>query len=189
MPTVPIPGNKTSTTSASISIFDFKFLKVLGSGMSGVVYKTKHVHTGHVYATKRLIVKLGHSRRMSYDAKTELKVLEMTNGQPHLIGLENAFRHQDTLMFVMNYAAGGTLASRMAATSNSEKLTATQFKLLVAEIICGLKQLHALSILHNDLSERNWILISLYMQMATLQFQTMVCQRCQHIALRVIINS
>lgn len=82
-------------------------------------------------------------------------MLETIRNCPFLIQLHYAFHTPSKLYLVVDYAAGGDLATQLLRTG---KFDVDRVRIYVAEIVLAIEQLHQHNILHRDLKMENVLL-------------------------------
>ncbi|XP_071970458.1 protein kinase C delta type-like [Engystomops pustulosus] len=139
-----------------IRMEELTFHKLLGSGSYGKV-----VMASHPSSRQDLAVKIIKKRVLLEDDRDaifiERQVLEITS-QCHLFThCFGATQNQDYIFFVMECVTGGELLHFINSRAPCDIQT-TRF--ITAEIICGLKYLHARGIIHRDLKPENILMDS-----------------------------
>jgi hypothetical protein len=138
-------------SSNPISIDGFKAIEPIGQGACGQVYLARDRRTLERVAIKVInkdIPGLIHS-----DVQTELDVYKSVKGRwlPRFHGF---YETAATYQFVLEYMPGGSLRTAI----NDRKLTATEIRVYLAEIVTALKELHSHGIVHMDLKPENILL-------------------------------
>ncbi|XP_032512264.1 cAMP-dependent protein kinase catalytic subunit alpha-like [Danaus plexippus] len=141
--------NEKPQTNAKLC--DFEKQKVLGTGAFGVVYLTKHVHTGRYYAMKMLekekIVKLKQIEHSYY----EKKILCGLNF-PFCVYMKYFFKDNVYLYYVLPFVAGGEMFSHLRKLGKFEERSS---KFYGAQVVLALEYLHACELVYRDLKPEN----------------------------------
>ncbi|KAG0175075.1 hypothetical protein DFQ28_008561 [Apophysomyces sp. BC1034] len=140
-----------------VTIQDFQFIKVLGKGCMGKVLLVRTHHSPRLYALKAISKAWVITQREIEQAKMERNILSgiAKIRHPFLIKLHHSFQDANQLFLLMDYHAGGDLATQLAVFV---KFTPERCKLYTAEILLGLQELHRLGILYRDLKPENILL-------------------------------
>ncbi|XP_076595409.1 uncharacterized protein LOC143325916 [Chaetodon auriga] len=83
---------------------------------------------------------------------SKMETLE-TSSHPHVVSINNSFKHQNTYYAVMEYCQGGSLAEHIKARSDSLE----EFEVLswIVEICMALKAIHEKGLLHRAVTPQN----------------------------------
>lgn len=161
------------------TIDDFSILKVIGKGIMGKVMLVRHKRNRMLYALKSIHKQWILSHGQVEHAKSERAILtafrdsfinlegcglgpnegnendaQLTN---FLIKLHASFQSSSEIFYVLDFMAGGDLASIL---SREYKLSEGQARFLAAEIAIGLNLLHSKGVLYRDLKPENVLLDS-----------------------------
>ncbi|ORX56313.1 kinase-like protein [Hesseltinella vesiculosa] len=140
-----------------ITIQHFQFIKVIGKGGMGKVFLVRKYGANQLLALKA--IRKQHVVQENEVAHTlmERNILATTAriSHPFLIRLHHAFQDAQQLFLVLDYHAGGDLATQLAIFG---KFHPDRCRLYTAEIILGLQELHRLAILYRDLKPENILL-------------------------------
>jgi hypothetical protein len=90
-----------------LTLSEFKTVKVLGEGTSGVVKLVRHKPTGRRYAMK--VIQLGCSEQERKQILIEVKTLHKSD-VPHIIAFTDAFYVDNAVHLILEYMDGGSLA-------------------------------------------------------------------------------
>ncbi|XP_031278595.1 serine/threonine-protein kinase ATG1t isoform X2 [Pistacia vera] len=125
----------------------------LGESPFSTVWKAEHVSSGDVVAVKQVYLhKLNKHLRSCLDC--ELNFLSSVN-HPNIIRLFHVFQAEDCIFLVIEFCAGGNLASYIRQHGKVPELTARKF---MQQLGAGLEILHTHHIIHRDLKPENILL-------------------------------
>ena len=134
----------------------YTFIKELGHGSYGHVYRCQNISTGDVYACKKFDKKLIKNKTR---LKTEINLLRATD-HPNIIKLYETFEDKQYIYLIMEECNGGELFERLALNAKNHKLyTEKDAAKLMKQILEAVNYLHHHGICHRDLKPEN-ILIS-----------------------------
>lgn len=83
----------------------------------------------------------------------EAKILAKLQNTPHIVSVQNYFRENNTAYFVMEYIDGMSLKDYLA--DQGDKIPYAQAFAILGPIMEALVQVHALNLLHRDISPDN----------------------------------
>uniref|UniRef100_A0A8C5H7J2 non-specific serine/threonine protein kinase n=1 Tax=Gouania willdenowi TaxID=441366 RepID=A0A8C5H7J2_GOUWI len=145
----------TTVVSASWTMHDFEYLKLLGKGTFGKVILVKEKATGRYYAMKILKKEVIVAKDEVAHTLTENRVLQNSK-HPFLTGLKYSFQTHDRLCFVMEYANGGELFFHL---TRDRVFSEERARFYGAEIVLALDYLHAeRNVVYRDLKLENLML-------------------------------
>lgn len=122
---------------------------VLGKGASGVVYRARQVGVAsRLVAYKR--VPAGDQERLG-QLRSEAQILAALD-HPNVIRIYDVVDDGDAIAIVMQYAAGGSLADRLA---RGGPLPAGEVAAILIGIAGALQSAHARNVLHGDIKPSN----------------------------------
>ena len=136
----------------------YSFIKELGHGSYGQVYRCQKISSGKVYACKKIIKKqIKNKKRL----KTEINLLRATD-HPNIIKLYETFEDKRHLYFIMEECTGGELFQRLAINAYKNKMyTEKDAAKLIKQILEAVNYLHCHGICHRDLKPENILLSSM----------------------------
>ena len=136
----------------------YSFIKELGHGSFGHVYRCQRISTGDVYACKRFDKKLIKNKKR---LKTEINLLRATD-HPNIIKLYETFEDKRYLYLIMEECSGGELFQRLAMNAKNNKLyTEKDAAKMMKQILEAVNYLHYHGVCHRDLKPENILLSSL----------------------------
>ena len=134
------------------------FLKELGHGSYGQVYRCQKISTGKIYACKKIIKKLIKNKMR---LKTELNLLRATD-HPNIIKLYEIYEDKHHLYYIMEECTGGELFQRLAMNAYKNKTyTEKDAAKLMKQILEAVNYLHCHGVCHRDLKLENILLSSM----------------------------
>uniref|UniRef100_A0A673M149 Serine/threonine-protein kinase Sgk1-like n=1 Tax=Sinocyclocheilus rhinocerous TaxID=307959 RepID=A0A673M149_9TELE len=140
-----------------VSVADFYYLKVIGTGSFGKVFLATHRENGRYYAVKVLQKHIILTRKEERNVMCEHRVLLKTLNHPFLVKLHFSFQTKDRLYLVLDYACGGELFYHLQREGVFGEPRA---RFYAAEMACALGYLHSLKIVYRDLKPENILLDS-----------------------------
>ena len=139
-----------------VSFKDFEILEVIGEGSFGRVFKARKKDNGQILALKVMKKQYLISNHQIKYAVSEAQIMRTLN-HPYLMKLIYAFQTPLHLYMAVEYCENGDLSQILDEHSLLEEKAA---KFIVAELISGIKCLHAKGILFRDLKPENILLDS-----------------------------
>ncbi|XP_016555160.1 serine/threonine-protein kinase ATG1t isoform X3 [Capsicum annuum] len=136
------------------TVGEYKLTCKLGGGSSSTVWKAEHRKTGKVVALKQ-IDRFNLTRQLKNCLDCELTFLSSVQ-HPNIIRLFNVFEAENSVFLVLEFCAGGDLASYIHNHGRVQECVARKFmKQIVA---AGLEVLSMHQIIHRDLKPENILL-------------------------------
>lgn len=127
----------------------------IGEGSFSTVWKAEQRPSGEDVAVKQVFLsKLNSHLRASLDC--EINFLSSVN-HPNIVHLLHFFQGNGCVYLVLEFCAGGNLASYIRCHERVHQLTAKKF---IQQLGSGLKVLHSHGIIHRDLKPENILLSS-----------------------------
>jgi calcium-dependent protein kinase len=136
----------------------YEFMKELGSGTYGNVYKVKNKHTGDTFACKRMNKrKIKNKERF----KVEIDLMKATD-HPNIVRLYEIYEDTVYLYLIMEECVGGDFFDRLSSKSKTqsmytEKEAAEIFKLIMSSI----NYCHSHGVCHRDIKPENILFSSI----------------------------
>ncbi|KAE8631842.1 hypothetical protein XENTR_v10001321 [Xenopus tropicalis] len=141
-----------ATTPPALDINNYQLIKKLGEGSFGKVMLAS-------YAIKKQHVALKmieKEEEMSHkDIRKEAAILRLGRICPFLIRAYATFQTESLVLYVMEYAKGGTLYQLI---ERQEYFTSLEVRFYSAEIFLGLQYLQKYGVVHRDLDTENILL-------------------------------
>ncbi|CAN2391067.1 positive regulation of sphingomyelin catabolic process, partial [Pristimantis euphronides] len=142
---------KEACSTRQISVENFTFFKMLGTGGFGRVYLARENISKENVAVKvvrknHLTIKKDNSYVVEHD------VLQLSSQSPHLVHGLAAFQTENYIYFVMELASRGNLHNFI---NMHYPFDAASLQFMTASLICGIQFLHRNGIIHRDLKPLN----------------------------------
>ena len=102
----------------NLSSNDYQFIKEIGHGSYGHVYRCLNISTGNVYACKKFDKKLIKNKTR---LKTEINLLRATD-HPNIIKLYETFEDKQYIYLIMEECSVGELFQRLALNAKNNQL-------------------------------------------------------------------
>jgi serine/threonine-protein kinase len=135
----------------------YRLLRPLGEGGMGNVYLATDLVLARQVAVKTVRPELSGNEEVRSRIKRECRLHAAIGTHPHIVTLYDTVEENGHLYLVMEYFAGETLASRLAA-AGSRGLPLTQTLDIVRQILLALSCIHSRDIVHRDIKTANILL-------------------------------
>ena len=133
----------------------YRFIKEIGHGSFGHVYRCQRISTGKIYACKKFDKKLIKNKKR---LKTEINLLRATD-HPNIIKLYETFEDKQYLYLIMEECSGGELFQRLAMNAQKNKMyTEKDAAKIMKQILEAVNYLHYHGVCHRDLKPENILL-------------------------------
>ena len=143
----------SSEDDEQVSLDEFRVLRELGEGTSGVVCLVRHKPTGRLYAKK--VINLGCSDKERTQILMEIRTLHKSH-VPGIIAFKNAFYADNAVHIVLEYMNCGSLAS---VVQRSGPLPEQLLARVTSDVLGGVDHLHrVLKVVHRDIKPANVLL-------------------------------
>ncbi|KAK1351526.1 Non-specific serine/threonine protein kinase [Heracleum sosnowskyi] len=127
--------------------------KLLGCGAFAKVYHARNVHTGQSVAIKAVSKQKVLKGNLTAHVKREISIMSRLH-HPHIVRLFEVMATKTKIYFVLEFAKGGELFTKVAKGRFSEDLSRRYFQQLVSAIgYC-----HSRGVFHRDLKPENLLL-------------------------------
>jgi serine/threonine-protein kinase len=138
---------------AGETIGQYRILREVGRGATGVVYEVVHEMTGRREAMKVLTGVVGASEEESQRFLREIQVhAKLQHG--NIASVHNAFRHGDSFALVLEYVEGEPLSKRLAR----EAVSREEGRDIVKQVLRALAYAHERGVIHRDIKPDNILL-------------------------------
>ncbi|GLU12529.1 hypothetical protein SLE2022_292020 [Rubroshorea leprosula] len=146
-------ANATSNLSDAITIGDFVLKSKLGESSFSAVWKAERRSIGEEVAVKQVFLsKL--NKHLANCLDCEIKFLSSVK-HPNIIRLLDVFQTENCMIMVLEFCAGGNLASYIQCHGRVQERIAQRF---IQQLGAGLEVLHTHHIIHRDLKPENILL-------------------------------
>ena len=136
----------------------YHFIKEIGHGSFGKVFRCQRISTGDIYACKMFDKKLIKNKKQ---LKVEINLLRATD-HPNIIKLYETFEDKRYLYLIMEECSGGELFQRLAMNAKNNKLyTEKDAAKIMKQILEAVNYLHSHGVCHRDLKPENILLSSM----------------------------
>ncbi|KAE8663199.1 CBL-interacting serine/threonine-protein kinase 19 [Hibiscus syriacus] len=147
-------NNWLSDISSEMALFGkYEVGKLLGHGAFAKVYQARNVKTGETVAIKAVSKRKVLRGKLMAQVKMEIAIMHRLN-HPNIVKLVEVLATKTKVYFVMEYAKGGELSSRIKKGRFSEDLSRRYFQKLISAVgFCHLRGVY-----HRDLKPENLLL-------------------------------
>ena len=130
----------------------YDFIKELGQGSYGHVYRCQNKETGNVYACKKMNKKKIKNKEQF---KTEIDLLRATD-HPNIIKLYDIFEDNSYIYLIMEECNGGEFFDSLAKRAKEKQMyTEKECANIFKQILEAVNYLHAHGVCHRDLKPEN----------------------------------
>jgi len=145
------PSELSGTTAVSgrlLRTHDFVVVRGLGAGKFGTVFLVDDVVTERRFAMK-VVPKVKHQGEL---LQMELQTLLNVSDAKWCSPLRGCFQDSQNVYFLLDYFAAGDLQTQL---ERAGPISDHQKKVLIAEMIVAVEELHSLNIIHRDIKPGN----------------------------------
>ena len=135
----------------NISVKDFHFMSLLGSGGFSTVFKVRHKETGKIYAMKVMNKNSIIKQKYLHYIMSEFDIMKEFTNFPFILNLHYCFQSPNYLFMVIDLCDGGDF-TRVKKIENK--------KVFFAELILAFEYMHKKGIIYRDLKPENILLDS-----------------------------
>ena len=130
----------------------YEFIKELGKGSYGQVFRCQNKINGNVYACKKMSKKKIKNKEQF---KTEINLLRATD-HPNIIKLYEIYEDNKYIYLIMEECSGGEFFDSLAKRSKEKKMyTEKECAKIFKQILEAVNYLHAHGVCHRDLKPEN----------------------------------
>ncbi|KAG0488705.1 hypothetical protein HPP92_007516 [Vanilla planifolia] len=140
--------------TAKILFGRYEIGRLLGIGAFAKVYHARHMTSGQSVAIKVISKSKVLRGNLSGHVKREIAAMGRLR-HPHIIHLIEVLASRSTIYFVMEYAKGGELFSRL---SSRGRLPESQSRQLFHQLVSAVAFCHSHGVFHRDLKPENLLL-------------------------------
>ncbi|EGT41583.1 hypothetical protein CAEBREN_09843 [Caenorhabditis brenneri] len=151
--TIPLETKKENRNS-NVLVGEYRVGKKLGSGSFGKVVLVVRSEDEKEYAMKIIKKGLVVEKKQIENLRREFAVMQLL-GSPFVTKLYEVFQTSQELCFVMDYENKGNFLQLMLRIAKMENDVARFYS---AELFCGIKYLHGINIIHQDIKLSNLLL-------------------------------
>ncbi|KAM7254264.1 hypothetical protein ACFE04_031946 [Oxalis oulophora] len=153
--------NQLLSEHGEVKVDHFQFLRKLGSGDTGKVYKCKIddsfcanvIHDQCLYAIKVVDIEAAAMKKKLNRVDMEREILRMLN-HPFLPTLYAEFETKKYSCLIMDYCSNGDLFTLLQQQPGC-KLSISNARFYAAEVLVALEYLHMMGIIYRDLKPEN----------------------------------
>lgn len=138
----------------SLNLFKkYELGKLLGCGAFAKVYHGRDLRTGQSVAIKAISKQRVMRRNLMMNIKREISIMHKLDS-PHIVRLREVLATKTKIYFVMEFAKGGELFTKVAKGRFSEDLSRKYFQ----QLISAVGYCHSRGVYHRDLKPENLLL-------------------------------
>jgi serine/threonine protein kinase len=145
--------SKSDFELLNISKGDFEFLRPIGRGSIGKVWRVFHKQTKKHYAVKTYKKQDIPSREVLISILKERALLSILS-HPFIVNINFAYQDSNTLYLGLDLKSGGDLRYHML----KHKFNESEIKFIIGCVLQSLTYLHSVHVLHQDVKPENIVL-------------------------------
>ncbi|KAK1908548.1 hypothetical protein P3342_009398 [Pyrenophora teres f. teres] len=146
----------SSEPHPSLAARDFEVGATLGRGKFGRVYLARHLATNYICALKITSKVQASTQEEEKLIRRELEI-HQNLAHKNILKLLGWFHDEKSIYLVLEFAAGGSLYSRLKKQPKS-RFTEYQTAIYMAQIASALRYMHSKNIMHRDIKPENILL-------------------------------
>lgn len=143
----------SENASKFITVRQFKFIKVIGRGGFGRVWRVRNKLTDKIYAMKVMQKLKVFDKNSMICISNERKLLSKIK-HPFIVNMSYAFQDRENLYLTLDYLTGGDLRYHLLQKT---RFNEEQTKFIIACVILATEYLHYNNVIHRDLKPENLI--------------------------------
>ncbi|XP_030480335.2 CBL-interacting serine/threonine-protein kinase 14 [Cannabis sativa] len=148
-----ITGNGDVSSSEKVLFGKYELGKLLGVGAFAKVYHARNIHTGQSVAIKSVSKTKVEKASCTAHVKREISIMRQLH-HPNIVKLLEVMASKTKIYFVMEFAKGGELFTKVAKGRFSEDLSRRYFQ----QLISAVGYCHSRGVFHRDLKPENLLL-------------------------------
>lgn len=145
-------NNREFDNAFNLSKSDFNYIKAIGRGAIGTVFRVAHKRTRGQIAIKEFVKADIQSKEALFYILNERSLLSILNHQ-FIINIQFAFQDKRKLYLGLDLKLGGDLRYHMLKRKFSEP----EAKFIIACLIQSLEYIHSKNVIHKDIKPENII--------------------------------
>lgn len=154
---IKINGNLYVGKSEGAPTENYSMVKRLGEGSYGVVWKVKHLLTGHDRAMKKINKSTKTKKETEMEIMNEIEILRKMD-HPHIVKIFEFFNTPEGYFLITEFCTGGELFQEVSDKAPfSENIAAH----IMYQIFSAVNYCHNLHIIHRDLKPENILVESI----------------------------
>ncbi|CAI2375723.1 unnamed protein product [Moneuplotes crassus] len=150
----PILNAPNLPSEYTVTIFNYKLLQTIGKGGFSLVYITRNLNSGKIFACKSINSSVINKWKKSDCLANEIKILNEVNN-PFVIKMIDQVQTKTHTHLILEFCLGGDLFYLL---SQFQKFPEKVARFYLCEIIIALEHLHSLDIFYRDLKPTNVLL-------------------------------
>ncbi|KZV25270.1 CBL-interacting serine/threonine-protein kinase 14-like [Dorcoceras hygrometricum] len=151
---ISIPLDTAEEEEISLNLFKkYELGKLLGCGAFAKVYHGRDLRTGHSVAIKAISKQRVMRSNLMAHIKREISIMHKMD-HPHIVRLLEVLATKTKIYFIMEFAKGGELFTKVAKGRFSEDLSRKYFQ----QLISAVGYCHSRGVYHRDLKPENLLL-------------------------------
>jgi calcium-dependent protein kinase len=135
---------------------NYSMVKRLGEGSYGVVWKVKHLLTGHDRAMKKINKSTKTKKETEQEIMNEIEILRKMD-HPHIVKIFEFFNTPEGYFLITEFCTGGELFQEVADKAPFSEYIAAN---IMFQIFSAVNYCHNLNIVHRDLKPENILIES-----------------------------
>ncbi len=153
---IKINSNLYVGKSEGVPTENYAMVKRLGEGSYGVVWKVKHLLTGHDRAMKKINKSTKTKKETELEIMNEIEILRKMD-HPHIVKIFEFFNTPEGYFLITEFCTGGELFQEVADKAPFIESTAAN---IMYQIFSAVNYCHNLNIIHRDLKPENILIES-----------------------------
>jgi len=149
-PTLPV-GQPSTKDLIQVKDYIFDSKSILGRGSMSVVYKGVDLRTNEVVGIKKISKRALNSDYLINSLTNEIDIQTKIR-HPNVVCLKDVIRSTNNIYLVLEYCNSGSLRDYLKARG---KLTETEIKNILSQVITGMDDLLQNNVLHRDIKPEN----------------------------------